>query len=221
MPLSGNTTREGSLSGRSVPGAETGRLITVGVAATVGIVLAGTVAQLVGYGLFHGRVRALDSASDGGLFGLVGNIAIAAATLAAWAALLRVRPMSVAMVALPPLLSFLTVDKIFRLHDQIPRWLVFYLPVLAATFIAVAAVARRLSLQSFRLTAIALALLVGSFLLHEYGEWLLSHLGDSTTGWPYQVKAVVKHGLEVGGWFFIALGLAVGLREHDHLRTRR
>jgi mannose/fructose/N-acetylgalactosamine-specific phosphotransferase system component IIC len=31
------------------------------------------------------------------------------------------------------------------------------------------------------------------------------------------VKAVVKHGLEVAGWLLIALGLAVGLREHDRL----
>jgi hypothetical protein len=29
----------------------------------------------------------------------------------------------------------------------------------------------------------------------------------------------VKHGLEVAGWFIIALGLAVGVREHDRLRV--
>jgi hypothetical protein len=48
------------------------------------------------------------------------------------------------MVVLPPLLTFLTVDKVVRLHDHIPHWLVFYLPVLAATFVAAAAVARGL-----------------------------------------------------------------------------
>jgi hypothetical protein len=179
----------------------------------------GRAAQLIGYGLFHGRIPALDSASDGGLFGLVGDISIAAATLAAWTVLLRIRPRTIAMVALPLLLSFLTIDKISRLHDHIPGWLVFYLPVLAATFVVVAAVARRLSPRSFRITAIALALLVGSFLLHEYGEWLLIRVGGSTTGWMFQVKAVVKHGLEVAGWLFVALGLAVGLREHDDLRV--
>jgi hypothetical protein len=207
------------LSGQSASSAGTGRLIAVGIATTTGIVFAGTATQLIGYGLFHGRVPALNSASDGGLFGLVGNISIAAATLAAWIVLLRIRPRNIAMVALPLLLSFLTIDKIFRLHDHIPGWLVFYLPVLAATFVVIAAAARRLSPRCFRLTAIALALLVGSFLLHEYGEWLLSHLGGSTTGWMFQVKAVVKHGLEVAGWFLIALGLAVGLREHDDLRV--
>lgn len=208
----------GSLSGHSASRTGTDRLVAIGIAATTGIVLAGSAAQLIGYGLFHGRVPALNSASDGGLFGLIGNVSIATATLAAWIVLLRIRPRTVAMVTLPLVLSFLTIDKVFRLHDHVPGWLVFYLPLLAATFLAIAAVARRLSPRCFRLTAIALALLVGSFLLHQYGEWLLVHVGGSTTGWMFQVKAVVKHGLEVAGWFLIALGLAVGLREHDDLR---
>jgi hypothetical protein len=207
------------MSGHDGSNSGTDRLITVGIAAVSGVVVAGTAAQLVGYGFFHGRVSALDSASDGGLFGLVGDISIATATVAAWIVLLRVRPVSVAMVALPPVLTFLTLDKIFRLHDHLPHWLVFYLPVLAATFAAVAAVARRLSPRCVRLTAVGLALLIGSFALHLYGEWLLYHVGGSDTGWMFQVKAVVKHGLEVAGWFLIALGLAVGLREHDRLRV--
>jgi hypothetical protein len=180
-----------------------------------GIVLAGSAAQLIGYGLFHGRIPALDSASDGGLFGLVGNLSIATATAVAWIVLLRVRPVTVAASLLPPLLTFLTVDKIFRLHDHLPHWLLIYLPVLAATSVAVAATGRRLSRRCLRLTAIGLALLIGSFALHQYGEWLLHHLGASDEGWMLQVKAVVKHGLEVAGWFVIALALAVGLREHD------
>ena len=209
----------GVLADRGGSSVGTDRLVTVGIAATTGVVLAGTAAQLIGYGLFHGRVPALDSASDGGLFGLVGGISITAATLAAWIVSVRVRPLTLAMVALPPLLTFLTVDKVVRLHDQIPHWLLFYLPVLAATFVAAAATARRLSPRCVRLTAVALALLIGSFLLHQYGEWLLDHLVGSATGWWFQVKAVVKHGLEVAGWLLVALGLAVGLREHDRPRV--
>lgn len=207
------------MSGHGGSSAGTGRLIAVGTAAIGGVVLAGTAAQLIGYELFHGRVPALNSASDGGLFGLVGDISIATATVAAWIVLVRVRPVRVAMVVLPPLLTFLTVDKVVRLHDHIPHWLVFYLPVLAATFVAAAAVARGLSPRCVRLAATGLALLIGSFALHQYGEWLLYHLGGSDTGWLFQVKAVVKHGLEVAGWLLIALGLAVGLREHDRLRV--
>jgi hypothetical protein len=207
------------LSGQSGNTEGTGRLIAAGIAVTTGIVVAGTAAQLIGYGFFHGRIQVLNSASDGGLFGLVGDISIAAATLAAWIVLVRVRPLTITILVLPPLLTFLTVDKMFRLHDQIPDWLVLYLPVLAATFVAAAAVARRLSPRYFRLTEIGLALLIGSFLLHQYGEWLLSHLGGSSIGWMYQVKAAVKHGLEVAGWLLISLGLAVGLREHHPPRV--
>jgi hypothetical protein len=87
------------------------RLIAVGTAAIGGVVLAGTAAQLIGYELFQGRVPALNSASDRGLFGLVGDISIAMATVAAWVVLVRVRPVRAAMVVLPPLLTFLTVDK--------------------------------------------------------------------------------------------------------------
>lgn len=205
------------MSDRPVGGVERDRLLAVGIAGTISIVLAGTAAQLIGYGLFHGRVPALDSASDGGLFGLVGDISIGVATVAAWIVLLRLRPRNTAVVVLPLLLSFLTVDKLLRLHDHLPGWLVLYLPVLATTFVAIAVEARRLSPRCFRLTAVALTLLVGSFLIHEYGAWLLSHLGGSTTGWTYQVKAVVKHGSEVAGWLLLALGLAVGLREREQL----
>jgi hypothetical protein len=203
------------LSRRSGSSVGTGRLVAIGIAATTGVVAAGVAAQLIGYEFFHGRVQPLNSASDGGLFGLVGNISIAAAALAAWLVLIRVRPATIAILILPPLLTFLAVDKVFRLHDHISGWLVFYLPVLAATFVAAAAASRRLPPRCFRLITVGLALLIGSFLLHQYGEWLLYHVGGTNTGWMYQVKAAVKHGLEVAGWFLIALGLAAGLREHD------
>jgi hypothetical protein len=101
-------------------------------------------AQLIGYGFFHGRVQALNSVSDGGLFGLVGNISIAAAALAAWVVFIRVRPATIAILVLLPLLTFLAIDKVFRLNDHIPDWLVFYLPVLAVTLLPPPPAARHL-----------------------------------------------------------------------------
>jgi hypothetical protein len=193
----------------------TDRLIAIGLAATTAVVLAGVVAQLVGYGPLHGRVEALDSSSDGGLFGIVGDISVTAAALAAWITLARVRPVSSAAVALPPLLTFLAVDKATRLHDHIPGWLAFYLPLLAATFVCVLAVARRLSRRCVQLAMTGLALLAGSFLVHQYGEWLLHHSGTFGIAWARQVKAAVKHGSEVAGWFVVAVGLAAGIRDRD------
>jgi hypothetical protein len=116
-------------------------------------------------------------------------------------------------VALPPILTFLTIDKIWRLHDLVPGWLAFYLPLLAVTFVAVAVIASRMSARSFRLAVAGLLLLCVSFLLHVFGEQLLAWLGASSTGWIFQVKVAIKHGAEVAGWFLITLAFAVGLRE--------
>jgi hypothetical protein len=195
-------------------------LVTVGLASVIGLVLAGTAMQLVGHGFFNDRVKVLNSASDGGLFGFAGEIAVASAALAAWVVLLRLRPMSSVTVALPPILTFLAVDKIWRLHDRIPGWLAFYLPLLAVTFVAVAAIAWRMSARCFRIAAAGLALLLASFLVHQVGEQLLLRLGASTTGWLFQVKAVVKHGAEVAGWSLITLAFAVGLRDRRERRPR-
>jgi hypothetical protein len=64
-----------------------------------------------------------------------------------------------------------------------------------------------------------LALLCASFLLHLVGAQVLHWLGGSSTGWLFQVKAVVKHGAEVAGWCLITLAFAVGLRERNASRN--
>jgi hypothetical protein len=198
--------------------ARTKHLIAAGIVATGAVVLAGTAAQLIDYGFLDGRVAALDSATDGGIFGVVGDVSLALATAAAWTVLIRMRPVTAATVALPPLLTFLTIDKAFRFHDHIPHWIVVYLPVLAAVFVAAVSIARRLSSRCFRVTAIALAMLAGAFLINRSGDWILREVGGWDNGWMWQVKAVVKHGLEVAGWLLMALGLYVGVGENVDLR---
>jgi hypothetical protein len=194
-------------------------LIAAGIAATGVIVFAGTVAQLIDYGFLGDRVAALDSATDGGIFGVVGDVSLALAAAAAWTVLVRMRPVTAATVALPPLLTFLTIDKVFRFHDHIPQWIVYYLPVLIAVFVAAVFVARRLPSRSFRIIAIALAMLAGAFLINRSGDWILRVTGGYDNGWMWQVKGVIKHGLEVAGWLLMALGLFVGVGEIKHMPT--
>ena len=191
----------------------TNNLIVAGIAATGVVVFAGTAAQLIDYGLLDDRVAALDSATDGGIFGVVGDVSLALAAAAAWDVLIRMRPVTAATVALPPLLTFLTIDKIFRFHDHVPHWIVYYLPVLGAAFIAALFIARRLSSRCFRITTIALAMLAGAFLINRTGDWILRVSGGYDNGWMWQVKGIVKHGLEVAGWLLMALGLYVGVAE--------
>ena len=88
----------------------------------------------------------------------------------------------------------------------------FLLPVLAAVFVCLAVLARA-DPGAGRAVAdpvigAGLLLLLCSFLLHVFGRRLLLDLGFSdSAGLAYQVKAAVKHGTEVAGWFLIALGL--------------
>ncbi|MDQ1483603.1 MAG: hypothetical protein QOF35_1679 [Actinomycetota bacterium] len=186
------------------------RHIRAGVAAIVVIVAAGTAAQLIDFEFFDLRIAALNSAADGGVFGVVGDLSLSAAALAAWLVLVRTRDQKATTILLPPLLTFLAVDKAMQLHDHIPHWLALYLPLLAVTFAVLASVAWRLPAPESQLVWTGLVLLAVSFVLHLFGDQLLRAFDASVTGWAYQVKAVVKHGAEVAGWLLVALGLAAG-----------
>jgi hypothetical protein len=188
------------------------RLVATGLAATSILVLAGAAAQLADYGFGLGA-GALDSSTDGGVFGVVGDVALASAALAAWVALGRMRTRTHAVLALAVLLTFLAIDKALSLHDHIPHWPAYYVPVIVAALAALVAVARELSRRSLGLMAFGLMLLGAAFLLHFTGEPLLDKLHASHSGWTAEVKAVLKHGAELGGWLIVTLALVVGVRE--------
>jgi hypothetical protein len=185
------------------------RLVPAAVWASGAVVMAGTTAQLANHALDL-RIDALDSSGDGGLFGGVGDAAAVSAAAASWLVLFRLSPRSPATVAAPPLLTFIALDKVFRLHDHVPHYLVVYAPVLAGAFLALAALARRLPRPLARLLTTGLALLALSFALHVFGERVLTGLGLEEVAWARQVKAAVKHGAEVESWllFVIAFGFA-------------
>jgi ubiquinone/menaquinone biosynthesis C-methylase UbiE len=186
---------------------------------TGGIVLAGSAAQLVNYG-FALDVPALESSRDGGAFGVIGDIALASAALAAWIVLARARVRHAAIVALPVLLTFLAFDKALRLHDEIPHWPQYYVPILLATFATLVLVGRGLSAQCRQLMLVPLALLGMSFLIHLTGESVLDKLGLAGDGWARQLKAVIKHGAEVAGWLLVTLALLTATRGGRSLGRR-
>jgi hypothetical protein len=199
------------------PGAD--RLVATGLAATLILVLAGAAAQLADYGFGPGT-GPLDSSTDGGVFGVVGDVALASAALAAWGALGRARARPHVVPALAVLLTFLAVDKALSMHDHIPHWPAYYVPVIVATLVALVAVARELSRRSLRLMAFGLMLLGAAFVLHFTGETLLDKLHASHGGWAAEVKAVLKHGAELAGWLIVTLALVVGVRELPDGDTR-
>jgi hypothetical protein len=209
------------ISSRTARDTGTGRFTKLGILVTIVIVLTVSAAQLINYGFFGQRIPALDPGSDGGVFGVIGDIAIAAAAISAWILAARARSARSVTAVLAGLLTFLTADNVMRLHDHIPHWLAFYVPVLAAAFICLVIIARGRSGSPWfrvhrgedravvdRLIGAGLLLLIFSFLLHVFGKRLLLDLGLSdTTGLAYQTKAAVKHATEVAGWLLIAFGL--------------
>jgi hypothetical protein len=190
---------------------QTDRLRAAGIAAIAVLVLAGAAAQFLNYGLDL-RVEALDASGDGGAFGLVGQVALASAALAAWSVLSRVRGWDIATAVLPLLLTFLAVDKALRLHDDIASWRLYYAPILLATFIALVMAARRLPAPSRRLIGDALLMLSVAFLIHLSAKPVLHRLGVVQDSWTSQITGMAKHGAEVAGWLLVTLALTLSRR---------
>jgi peptidoglycan/xylan/chitin deacetylase (PgdA/CDA1 family) len=186
------------------------RLASVGVALATALVLAGAAAQLANYGLGL-DAAALDSSTDGGAFGLLGDVALASAAIAALF-LARIRPRSGPTLALAALLIFLALDKALRLHDHVPDWPAYYLPVLLSTFLLLVRVGRRPGEPGRRLMTAGLLLLGLSLLVHFAGETALRTIGAAGPGWADEVKGVIKHGAEVEGWLLVALALPLAVR---------
>jgi hypothetical protein len=177
------------------------------IVATTAVVVAGIAGQLVDYAVFDLRIEVLNSAADGGAFGVVGDLAAASAAAAAWLLAGRARRNRWVVLPLALLLSLLAIDKVLRLHDHVPHYLLFYAPALVATFGCLVVLLLRAPRPLARILAVGLLLLGVSLTLHVVGEALLSGLWPRHTEGVREAKAALKHGCEVEGWFLIAIGL--------------
>jgi hypothetical protein len=95
------------------------RLVATGLAATLILVLAGAAAQLAdhGFGLGTGQ---LDSSTDGGVFGVVGDVALASAALAAWGALMAFGLMLLGAAFVLHFTGETVLDKLHASHGGWP-----------------------------------------------------------------------------------------------------
>jgi hypothetical protein len=210
-----------SAAARQVNGVAERRLIAAGVLWVCAVVLAQTAAQLIDYRFFGLRLKVIRSDTDGGIFGVIGVIALFLTSAAAWVALASLPTLRRPLEVLAPLTTFLAVDKALRLHDHIPHWLLLYLPLLAAVFLSLLEIARRADF-SVRLLIIGAVLLLGlAFAIHQYGDAVLVRLDEPSAGWMYQLKGVTKHGAELAGWLFVALAItALSLSNAEATATR-
>jgi hypothetical protein len=166
------------------------------------LLLAGLVAveiatHLLGFGIWRGRVGALNSDSEAGVFMWFGTVAVGAAAIGA---VLRRRWLVAA------LLAFLCVGDGLHLSHSLRHGMFVYAPVL---LVAALLLWRRGS-RELRVGVLVLAL---SLVIHKLGPPLLARFGWGPADWAYQVKIAFKQGTQLGGWALIAVALLRRPRE--------
>jgi hypothetical protein len=175
------------------------------------VVVAQTTTQLVDFGFYDLRIDALNSNRHASVFGVASLLAQGAAALAAALRLAgpRRRGTWASITALIAALLYARVSVEFSTT-------LLLVPVAALFWLLWRATVDDPPPARTALRA-GLCLLVGSFAVHVVGPEIVSALGYSGDSWPYQVKGVLKHGGELGGWILVATGLVAGAAP----RTRR
>jgi hypothetical protein len=194
--------------------------VRTGTIAAATIVVAAVGAQLLDYGVYDLRVRALDSNADGSLVELLTSAALLGAAVAAWL-LARRRVGQAAEIAVAGGLTLLALDRVLGIHEHVPHWRLTYLPILGATALGLVVVARRDEGVAMTAMAGGLLLLGCSLFLHELGDWLAARLGAAPASWPYQLKVGLKHGTEAAGWVLVCLALCHGVAARQRGAPRR
>jgi hypothetical protein len=138
------------------------------------------------------------------------RVALVAACAAAWLLALR-RSLRAPQVVLAALLTFLGLDAVLGLHEHVAHSRLVYLPILAATVLAIGVVAAAgLERVAVRVLIAGVLLLSASLVLHMLGEWLMARLGATPESSVYRLKVGLKHGTEAAGWVLVALSLGHG-----------
>jgi hypothetical protein len=188
------------------------RTIAAGLALTAVVALVHVTLQLVDFGVYDLRVRALDASTDTTLLGVVPSLALACAAAAAVAAAWRLRRPALALLA--ALLCLELALQRLVLHGG-SSGLALTLPLVAVVLGLLVREAPRLPEPCGRYVLLGAALLVTSFVLHVLLPPLLSAIGYGAGTWPYEVKVALKHGFEIAGWLTVATGLAAAARRRD------
>jgi hypothetical protein len=188
------------------------RTIAAGLALTTLVAAVHMTLQLVDFGVYDLRVKALDASTDTTLLGVVPSVALGCAALAAIAAALRIRRRALALLA--ALLCLELALQRFVLHGG-NAGLAATLPLVAAILVLLVREAWRLPEPCGRCVLLGGALLVTSFVLHVLLPPLLSAVGYGAGTWPYEIKVALKHGFEIAGWLTVATGLAAAARRPD------
>lgn len=183
------------------------RVVLVGLLVALVLVALLAVTQLIDFGVFNLRLRALNADKRDSIFGIVSLMAqTALAGAGAWRA--RALPgRSRAWLALAVLVAGLVLVRGLATYNAsvlaVPLacvlfllcWLTWRDPVAARTVLWT-----------------GLALMVLSLALHQVGPDADASTASDFT-WSYQITGVVKHGGELAGWILAATAVLTGARD--------
>ncbi len=173
-------------------------IVTFGVYCAGILALATAIAQVIDYGLFDLRIRALNSNTHASVFGAVSLLANAVAVAVAIALAARVRDLERGILA-----GVLTAMLALRVSAP-PHILILTLPLVG---IALVILWRQGAHEGGRAIRVGCLLLVLSFVIHASELGSHSPLAFDIDSWAYQLRCVVKHDAELAGWILIAAGL--------------
>jgi hypothetical protein len=192
---------------RGVGPADADWILSAGVILAVASVAAQTTAQLVDFGLFDSRITAIDSNRHASVFGALSLLAHGAAAMAVarTAAVSKHRRAWVIAAVLIAVLFALRLSGVGT--GGVGRFLLL-LPPAAALLVLLWYLSSEEPARARAVVRAGLCLLVLSYVVHGFGAKLVTELGYGGDSWLYEVKGVLKHGGELGGWILVAAGVA-------------
>jgi hypothetical protein len=181
-----------------------GRMIIVGVVATVAVTTLLGAAQAVDFGVFNLRLRELNADHHFSVFGVVSLLAQLATAAASARRGMRTDRHRRAWLILAALVAGLVLIRGLTAYSA-----ALLVVPLACVFGLLCWLTWRDSSASRAVVWTALILLMTSVLLHQVGVDADSSTASDYT-WSYQIVSIVKHGTELAGWMLAAVGITAG-----------
>lgn len=191
------------------------RVIIAGVLVSAAMFALLAAGQLIDYGVFNLRIKALNTDTHASVFGVASLLAeVAAAAAITWRAS-RTDRRRWTWFALGALVAALVLFRGLASFDA---------ATLAAPLACVLLLVCWLTWPDPRAARTvvwaALVLMATSLALHQVGEAadVVNHSGYS---WSYQLVTVAKHGCELAGWLLVATGIIAGIEGRPVRGTAR
>jgi hypothetical protein len=174
------------------------------------------VGGLVDYFLFDEAIEDLNPKLEGNLLSWLSVVAVFGGALAAALHAVILPGRRRLFAALAAIFAFLSLDDMIQIHERVADNLeplffehietVIFLPVFAAAFLIVWALAREVAPRAGRFLRVAMMLLVAAVVV-DLGATVTQDLEEEGTAWPHAVRIAIEEALELSGWILVSATL--------------